>query len=317
MIKSIVINNFRCFEKACFKGFKQINLIGGLNNAGKTAFLEAVYLYKGYNFKSSHLANLYKFRHINQDKLRPILERQFYNDLFWQQNNELTISFEESFDDDTASLRLSLSLDKDGFITVDSTENRLKNIISTVFLPTDYKLSSIDIVKAYDEIEMKGEEEILLQAFRVIDPEIEKVRSFASNPISLYIRKKGGNFLPINFWGDALNKMAFYILHIIQNKGGILLIDEIENGIHYTHHFEFWKSLITLCIKYDVQLFATSHSLEMIKAYNEVAKETQNEEICNYFEMIRHVKTGEITANVMTMDMLEYEIAKNQPFRGE
>ena len=44
MLSSIVIENFRCFNHLQVKGFKSINLIGGQNNSGKTALLEALLL---------------------------------------------------------------------------------------------------------------------------------------------------------------------------------------------------------------------------------------------------------------------------------
>jgi len=43
MLKSIEIENFRCFEKTSINGFEQINLIAGKNNAGKMALLEAIF----------------------------------------------------------------------------------------------------------------------------------------------------------------------------------------------------------------------------------------------------------------------------------
>jgi AAA15 family ATPase/GTPase len=42
MIEKISIKNFRCFGNTTIEGFKRINLIGGLNNSGKTALLEAI-----------------------------------------------------------------------------------------------------------------------------------------------------------------------------------------------------------------------------------------------------------------------------------
>ena len=42
MLKEIEIQNFRCFEHIKISGFERVNLIGGKNNAGKTALLEAL-----------------------------------------------------------------------------------------------------------------------------------------------------------------------------------------------------------------------------------------------------------------------------------
>lgn len=40
-IKNIEIKNFKCFEDFTAEGFGRVNLIGGKNNVGKTAFMEA------------------------------------------------------------------------------------------------------------------------------------------------------------------------------------------------------------------------------------------------------------------------------------
>ena len=44
-IKDIEIKNFKCFKDFKAEGFGRVNLIGGKNNVGKTAFMEALYLY--------------------------------------------------------------------------------------------------------------------------------------------------------------------------------------------------------------------------------------------------------------------------------
>jgi AAA15 family ATPase/GTPase len=43
-IKNIEIKNFKCFDNFKAEGFGRVNLIGGKNNVGKTAFMEACYL---------------------------------------------------------------------------------------------------------------------------------------------------------------------------------------------------------------------------------------------------------------------------------
>ena len=75
--------------------------------------------------------------------------------------------------------------------------------------------------------------------------------------------------------------------------------------------------LFELASEFKIQIFATSHSFEMIKAFNEVASETEFENMATYFEMARHAKTNNIIVNPMDMDMLNYEIKSHSSFRGE
>ncbi len=49
-------------------------------------------------------------------------------------------------------------------------------------------------------------------------------------------------------------------------KGGILLIDELESTIHTEALQNSFKWLVKWCIEMNVQLFATTHSLEAVDA---------------------------------------------------
>lgn len=48
MIKTLRIQNFRCFQDLSVKDLSPITLFGGRNNSGKSAILEAVFLNFGY-----------------------------------------------------------------------------------------------------------------------------------------------------------------------------------------------------------------------------------------------------------------------------
>lgn len=48
MIKTLRIQNFRCFQDLLVKDLSPITLFGGRNNSGKSAILEAVFLNFGY-----------------------------------------------------------------------------------------------------------------------------------------------------------------------------------------------------------------------------------------------------------------------------
>ena len=83
----------------------------------------------------------------------------------------------------------------------------------------------------------------------------------------VHIREMGSGFLwflrfllTIDFMGDA---------------PAILCIDEIDNGLHYSKQEYFWKTMFGfLKQRKNLQIFATTHSYDMIKALSEVFEES-------------------------------------------
>ncbi len=69
--------------------------------------------------------------------------------------------------------------------------------------------------------------------------------------------------------GDGLLKLLSLILSISLNKNGIVLIDEIENGLHHSIMEKTWDIIISHAKKNNCQVIATTHSYECIKAAND------------------------------------------------
>jgi AAA15 family ATPase/GTPase len=61
-------------------------------------------------------------------------------------------------------------------------------------------------------------------------------------------------------------------------KDGILLIDEIENGIHYSVQHELWQLIFRLASRLNVQVFATTHSWDCIEGFQKATQENMQEE---------------------------------------
>ncbi len=137
------------------------------------------------------------------------------------------------------------------------------------------------------------------------------------------MRKKGeATYQPIHYFGDAIQKIIRYIINILDfrrfdKKYNILLIDEIENGIHYTAQAEVWRMLLKLCKHYNIQLFATTHSLEMIKAFQQVCSEEEFTDMGGYFELGRSPRSQQIIGVKHDLETLEYELASGDTIRGE
>ncbi len=75
-IKNITLQNFKCFQNLHLEGLENVNLIGGKNNVGKTAFLEAVELLASSNEPYELVANIYNLltRRQNQESSDFILD---------------------------------------------------------------------------------------------------------------------------------------------------------------------------------------------------------------------------------------------------
>ena len=71
---------------------------------------------------------------------------------------------------------------------------------------------------------------------------------------------------PVNLLGEGALRALEIALSIAQIEEGVMLIDEVENGLHYTALSGFFDQLHQLSTRYDVQVFATTHSLECVKA---------------------------------------------------
>jgi hypothetical protein len=67
-------------------------------------------------------------------------------------------------------------------------------------------------------------------------------------------------------------------LALVNAKGGVLLVDEVENGIHYSVLPDLWRLTFDVAARLDVQVFATSHSWDCIEAFQKAAEENKVEE---------------------------------------
>jgi len=59
----------------------------------------------------------------------------------------------------------------------------------------------------------------------------------------------------------------------------ILLVDEVENGIHYTVLSQLWRFILRLAELHDVQVFATSHSWDCIRGLQEASADTSDADV--------------------------------------
>jgi len=122
----------------------------------------------------------------------------------------------------------------------------------------------------YGKLEIHGKQDQVLQALRIIEPRLESVRNvtFSGNPI-LHGDIGMGHLVPLFMMGDGIVRVANLVLQIGNAPGGVVLVDEIDSGLHYSVMFNVWKAIAFAVRQSNTQIFATTHSWECIKAAHE------------------------------------------------
>ena len=72
--------------------------------------------------------------------------------------------------------------------------------------------------------------------------------------------------VPLPLLGDGIARLARVVLGLAQAEGGVLLVDEIENGIHHSILPKMWHVIDEASKQFATQLFATTHSFECLEA---------------------------------------------------
>lgn len=116
----------------------------------------------------------------------------------------------------------------------------------------------------------------LIKILKLIDPRIEKIL-FGSSSGMIYVDVGLNRLMPLNLLGDGIKRLLSIILAISSSRNGIVLIDELENGMHYSTLKKVWNTIIGLSKSYDVQLFITTHNVETLRALQEVLSEEQKD----------------------------------------
>lgn len=89
---------------------------------------------------------------------------------------------------------------------------------------------------------------------------------------SLYIEHEELDIAPVSAFGDGVRRLLFIALMLAKVRNGVLLIDEIETAIHTEALTKSFSWIVQWCKEMNVQLFATTHSLEAVDALLDAAK---------------------------------------------
>ncbi len=164
-----------------------------------------------------------------------------------------------------------------------------KVIPNTRFVTTSF-LPSFEIVRMFDKISLTDDEELVIQTLQTIEPNIERIVTISKGdyyPLYgvSYHEGRGGFMvkcdgsdqrIPIGSFGDGIWRMLGLALSLVHARDGILLIDEIDTGLHYSVMADMWKMVNETAKRLNVQVFATTHSQDAVNSLASIAREDRN-----------------------------------------
>ena len=169
-------------------------------------------------------------------------------------------------------------------------------LIPSNFLYTREAIGSRIIAQLYSKMKKSGTIEGFIDALKIIEPKLVDLDLlYSGNRPLIYVDIGLRQLLPITSLGDGMNRIAGLLLAMSEVANGVLFIDEIENGFHYSIQKDVWKVIGQLAHESNIQVFATTHSLEMIRAAHEAFKDDDPYDF-RYHRLDRDSFTGAIEA---------------------
>jgi ABC-type lipoprotein export system ATPase subunit len=141
---------------------------------------------------------------------------------------------------------------------------------SVVYLPSS-GMTMKEVGELWDSIALTDDEDAVIEALRIITPTLEKlvmVQAPSSGKDRMLMAKVGqfGSPVPFKSLGEGANHLLSVALAMIRARGATLLIDEVAAGIHYSVQEKLWDLIFQQAEKFNVQVFATTHSWDCVRA---------------------------------------------------
>ena len=158
-------------------------------------------------------------------------------------------------------------------IADDNGDKQLMQLTYTSFVNNNFVRTDRAILDRMGKAEINGEKEKLIGFLQRIDPSISDIVTLSINGIPQLYINTNKKLLPVQFSGDGINKLLYIVLSIMDARNGILLVDEIDTGFHYSMYKDLWKIVSDVSRDYNCQVIATTHSYENIIGAVEGTKE--------------------------------------------
>ena len=312
MFESITIHNLRAITQLELNNLGQVNLLVGQNNCGKTTILEALFFLVGATNPGlpNTVNQLRGFPFLSNEVIatfwhnKKIIEPIKISGVIRQNMERRNLSIFPLYSEKQETQRVSSD-----FVTIETDTNDRKPQVAPDGLKFEYMTSQAHSEKIESTFLLKGKEVIidspsepvgraffmspstpflsvkdrfgvaqrkkqipqLISFLQQIDPNISDLRL---NEIGIVEADIGlPDLLFINLMGSGIVKSLVIALSMLNTENDVVLIDEIENGLHYSAQKTIWTAIFRWAEQLNIQVFATTHSIEAARAFTSCAED--------------------------------------------
>ena len=183
---------------------------------------------------------------------------------------------------------LSFPICKSGAIDSDYTgDGGYKRVLAPDDVPVAFVdpdgMSASALLKMRDEVVSRGDERKLVKALKLLDPRVEsvgflsadeKTYKFLANGTMVGLAGLSGR-VPVKTLGDGMRRLLVIAMAIVCVRGGALILDEVDSGLHYSAMESLWEFIYKAAEANDVQVFASTHSLDCLRGLAALCEASQ------------------------------------------
>ena len=188
--------------------------------------------------------------------------------------------------------------------------NEVKTQISTQYLNSVFSRSTDNLLSSIGRYELEGKKSEILDIIRELDPSIEDIITVAPQGVPQLYIKMGGKTIPLQYSGDGTIKLLNVCVAMLERENGLVLIDELETGFHYSMYGKLWNIIEKISKKSNCQVIATTHSYELISA---VSENFDDKDAFSYYRMGR--RNDGVTLFRYDFDLLDHALASDMEVR--
>ena len=114
----------------------------------------------------------------------------------------------------------------------------------------------------------EGIEAEIVADMKLLEPDLDSIVFLTSDKTGSGIRiglHNDRRRVQIGTYGDGMRQLLALRLSFVGAANGVLLIDEIDAGLHWTVMEDVWQLVVEVASQLNVQVFATTHSFDCIR----------------------------------------------------